>query len=313
MATWSGSTIARLRPDQELRGPNIPGFGIRAHENGATWFLAYQLASGRRRRLKLGSYPAIPLPEARKRAREARGRLEAGRREDPAGSAGSLTLLGAFQAYREKELDRFRSGSEMAKDLKRDLITGLGHRPLATINRTDLAVVLDKIKTRAAVQAKRVLQYTKAMFGRFVERSLIEQSPAVRLRKRTKEQPRDLVLTSDELAALWLACERDGTWFGALIHLLMLIGMRRGEPFAARLEPAGRRLTVVTTKQGTAPVVTLPRQAVAPAQRFLGDAVKDARVKSLGWSKRWLGLLKAAGLLAGSFCIHETFARPPSL
>jgi integrase len=303
MATMSASAIGKLRPGQELRDRSVPGFGIRAHESGASWFLAYQLANGQRRRLKLGSYPATLLPEARKRAREARGRLEAG--EDPAAADASLTLLDAFQAYREKELARFRSGAEMAKDLNRDLVASLGQRPLTSIGRTDLATVLDTVEARGPIQANRVLQYTKAMFRRFVERGLIEQSRASRLRERTRERPRERIAAPEELAALWQACDRDGTWFGALIQLLVLTGMRRGEPFAGRLEPTSRRLIIEATKQGIAHLVTLPTQAVEPAQRFLNDPVRAARVKSLGWSKRWPKLLRSAGLPTAAFRIHD--------
>lgn len=111
----------------------------------------------------------------------------------------------------------------------------LGARKLDQISRLDISLVLDRIQARAPVQANRVLQYTKAMFRRFVERGLIEVSPAVSLRKRTRERPRDRVLSDEETRSLWAACNIEGSCFGPPIQLLLLTGMRRSEPLIARV------------------------------------------------------------------------------
>ncbi|MEK0084197.1 tyrosine-type recombinase/integrase [Benzoatithermus flavus] len=309
------SKIASLQPGEELRDDALPGFGIRAHASGATWFLSYSLPTGQRRsgtakvatrrRLKLGTYPATTLAEARGRALEAKRQIDRG--EDPGAKPEVVTLQEAFGHYAKTYLARMKTGEAIEADLKRDLIASLGSRPLASITRADVAKVLDRVEARGPVMANRVLQYAKAMFGRFVERGLIEKSPVATLRKRVKETARDRVLSEEELKALWQACDIEGSWFGSFVEVLILTGMRRGEPLAAKVEgsPVPRVLVLDDPKQGVAHRVTLPRQAVPSATRLYRFCGHAREAKRLGWGTRWIKLLKLAGLHGSGITIHD--------
>jgi hypothetical protein len=60
----------------------LPGFGLRVTEKGAkSWTVLYRL-HGRLRRSTLGGYPALPLAEARDRARDVLREVDKG--NDPA-------------------------------------------------------------------------------------------------------------------------------------------------------------------------------------------------------------------------------------
>ncbi len=110
--------------------------------------------------------------------------------------------------------------------LQRDLVRVLGPGPLASITRRDLALVLDEVEGRGSpVAANRLLQYTKAMFTRLVERELLA-APAAGLRKRVRERTRNPVLTEADLIRVWAAAD-------AFVRLL-LTGLRRGELAGAR-------------------------------------------------------------------------------
>src|SRR4051794_29972352 len=61
------STTSR-RTDYFDHGANIPGFGLRAAPQHATWFLLYR-QHGRLVRYKVGTYPPMPLADARENAR----------------------------------------------------------------------------------------------------------------------------------------------------------------------------------------------------------------------------------------------------
>src|SRR5262245_43824229 len=55
----------------------------------------------------------------------------------------------------------------------------------------------------------------------------IEQNPVTYTNAPRKSEPRDRVLTRDEIAAVWKACRDDG--FGKIVRLLLLTGCRRQE------------------------------------------------------------------------------------
>ncbi|MGH6944571.1 MAG: tyrosine-type recombinase/integrase, partial [Geminicoccaceae bacterium] len=313
MARITDRSIRTLVHGQELRDGRLPGFGIRATCSGWTWFLTYQIATGSRRRPKVGTYPATELKEARARALRAVAEIERG--HDPADRRSNRpkpqTLKEAFAEYRSRRLNRLRSGKAMAAVLERDLIAALGGRPLGEITRRDVSFVLDEVEERGSpVTANRLLQYTKAMFNQFVERGLLETSPVERLSRRTKELPRDRVLSPDELRRLWQACEVVGYPFGPFVRLLILTGLRRQELASAQREVlAGRILTIGKTKTGASHSVTLPRQAM--------EIVRDLPRSGLlfrsrvtgggmsGYTKMRARLARAAGLNPRTFTLHD--------
>jgi integrase len=139
--------------------------------------------------------------------------------------------------------------------LQRDLVRVLGPRPLASITRRDLALVLDEVEGRGSpVAANRLLQYTKAMFTRLVERELLA-APAAGLRKRVRERTRNPVLTEADLIRVWAAAD-------AFVRLL-LTGLRRGELAGARRSDITDGVLAVRAKRGARHRVTLSRQALA--------------------------------------------------
>ena len=62
-----------------------------------------------------------------------------------------------------------------------------------------------------------------------MDRDIIASSPCAGVRPPTPEQSRDRVLADFELRNIWLAADRLGGPFGALVKLLMLTGQRRDE------------------------------------------------------------------------------------
>jgi len=246
----------------------------------------------------LGSYPATTLAAARARALDAKRQVEAG--EDPAAKPPLVALGDAFRDDVRLHLSKLKTGPALEADLRRNLIKVIGtNRDLRSITRADIAQAIDRLG--ATVAANRALQYIKALFARFVDRGLLEINPAATLRKRVKETSRDRVLSDLELAAVWEACGREGGWFGEFIRLLILTGMRRGEPLAGRFD--GSCITIDDPKQGRSHVVVLPRKAVLIAARLFAKRVRVR--KRLGWGKRWARLLWLASLEGAGITIHD--------
>lgn len=247
----------------------IPGFGLRVSTAGTkSWVLLYRHA-GRPRRLTLGRYPTLGLPEARAAAREALRMLEHGR--DPA-------TVKAEQARRDQQdtfdavvgqfIEKYakpknRSWAETDRLLRRELASQWGRRPIGSITRRDLNEALDAIVERGSpVVANRTLAAARKLFAWAVEREIIRVSPAAGLQAPARVESRDRVLADVELLVLWRCWE---SWpFGPLFRLLLLTGQREGEVARMRwsdLDLGGQALWVLpreTTKAGRQHVVPLP-------------------------------------------------------
>jgi hypothetical protein len=85
--TLTARYVDAVKPPASSRAEHwdasTPGFGLRVSASGRkSWVLMYR-HEGRLRRLTLGTYPALPLSEARERARDAIRHAAKG--GDPAG------------------------------------------------------------------------------------------------------------------------------------------------------------------------------------------------------------------------------------
>jgi len=83
---------------------NLTNFGIRVSCSGRkTWTIYYRF-HGRKRRLSLGTFPTVPLADARERARKALSRVADG--EDPATEKLLARQAGTFDELAEEYLQR---------------------------------------------------------------------------------------------------------------------------------------------------------------------------------------------------------------
>ena len=136
-----------------------------------------------------------------------------------------------------KELE-LKRGEYRAASLRvtRLYLTGGYFKPLhlmavATIGLADVALCLNAIERKSgSVTAGRARSALSSMFTWAAQQGLMGENPhnPVILSKRPKDsKPREHVLTDDELAAIWHACE-DGD-YGRIIRLAMLTACRREE------------------------------------------------------------------------------------
>jgi integrase len=252
----------------------LPGFGLRVTNKGAkSWTMLYRL-HGRLRRQTLGPYPALPLAEARDRAREVLHEISKG--NDPAAAKAEERRREAdlFQAVAAEFIERHakpnnRTWQRQDIDLKREFLPLWRDRPIAGIVKRDILEVLDKIADRTSPRrANRYLALLKKLFNWCAERGYVEISPAAYIKPLAKEVSRDRVLSDGELALVWRCCEALGWPFGPLFQLLMLTAQRLGEVSTIRwgdldLDNAMWSLPAATVKNGVANEVPLSEAAVA--------------------------------------------------
>ncbi|AEP10385.1 tyrosine-type recombinase/integrase [Micavibrio aeruginosavorus] len=225
--------IASIKADlkrQELWDLSLPGFGMRVAKGGQKTFFVMCRDKGRQRRISLGRYPIITLAEARDAARDKLRLISQGLSlEDKKPEV--MTVEQVFNNFielyaKKKNKDWQRTQARLANTL----IKEYGPLDIREITRENIIALLDKIVARnAPIQANRVLAGVSKFFKWCAERGYIENSPVLYISKPAKENPRDRVLSDDEVALIWGEADKMGYPFGSLLKILILTGQRKGE------------------------------------------------------------------------------------
>jgi integrase len=189
------------------------GLIVRVLPSGRIEFAIRYRIHGKRRRLKLGEYPAVTLATARKRARHAQSAIDNG--EDPARdrqaakAAPTDTVKALAKDYLKKHARKFkRSADEDERLLNVDVLPKWGERSVRELTRRDVRTLIDGIVERGApVMANRVLALVRKVLNFAVDHDWIEANPAARITKPTREVSRERVLTDDEIHRLWRVLE----------------------------------------------------------------------------------------------------------
>jgi len=224
------------------------GFGLRLSATGVqSWVVitrSLQAGAWKQQRVTLGSYPALSLAQARKKATDAIAAAKKG--DDPAAAVkAERTALvdnsrNTFGTVRTEFLEKYRGRQnrrpapstlrEMTRVLSADAFDGWTDTPMANLAKRDVLDILDAIVERGAeTMANRTLAYLKLLFGWAANRGIIETDPTAGIKKPGHETSRDRVLSLDELRIIWQATESDHTQFNSIVRLLLLTGARLRE------------------------------------------------------------------------------------
>jgi integrase len=236
-------TQPRTTP-QEIWDQQLRGFGCRASKQGVVSFFAMRRPRGSDRsvRIKVGDFPAMPLSEARQRARAVLMEMQDG--VDPrarkaaearaAAAEKASTFANVAEAFISRHIATKRTARTIERLIRRELISRWGERPIIDISRADVVAMVDEIVARGTPEAARqAFTYARRLFGWAVPRYGLEHAPtdhlsltdligAKRVRKR--------VLSNLEIALLWRATEGpEASYYGPFARLLLLFGVRRDE------------------------------------------------------------------------------------
>lgn len=224
----------------ELWDAALPGFGIRISAAGRkTWQVMYRV-DGRKRRLTLGTFPALTISLARDAAKALLAEVAKG--NDPAAQRASMRgSAPTFEQFAQAYLDRYakrrkRTWREDQAAIARDLLPVWGYRAVDTIGRRDVIAVIETINERGhGHAANRRLSLLRTMFAWGVEVAMVPATPVVGVEGPVSEAPRQRVLDRNEIAALWQAWETMAWPFGVLFKLLLLTAQRRNQVANLRL------------------------------------------------------------------------------
>ncbi len=252
----------------------LSGFGLRVTTNGIKSFFVRFRMHNKTQRITLGKYPTLSLADARNLAQEkmrmaADGALEPER---------DLTVEEAYDLFLELYAKIRNKDWRISNSRMKKFIVRYGNVKLTDIKRRDLIAHLDMLVADGTpTQANRVHSALSKFMNWCVERDYLEFSPCHGVKKPAKENPRDRVLTGDELFKVWSECQNLSYPFGSLFLILILTAQRRGEVSGMRWDELDFKNKVWTipkerAKNGKAHMVPLSDEAIKILQsvpRFL--------------------------------------------
>ena len=290
--TITDATAKRLKAPKEGQvdhfDSSLPGLALRASSSGRkTWVYFYRI-SGKLRRMSFDVYPAMSVSAAHSKWLEARDLVQAGSDPARAAVAGATDFRGVAGEWLRRDQSGNRTHDLIKRALEREVLPHWGHREIADIKRRDVLDLIDGIADRGTViMARRIHGHLHRLFRWSVGRGIIEQNPMQDLPKPGSETRRDRVLTDNELAEVWRACDALGS-YGHALRLLILTGARREEIGKLRwseITAEGIELEGARTKNGEARIIPLSTAARAIIQSLphTGDFVFTAGLPD--WSR----------------------------
>ena len=198
-----------------------------------TWYVFYK--KGRTsRRVKLGSWPALTLHQARQLARETRVAIET-HGADPAHERQQardvFTVGDMAKVYIEQHAKPHKkSWRDDQQRLDRYVLPAWRSRPVTAITRTDVHALLDQISGDGKpVQANRVQALVSKMWNVAIDRGHVETNPCYRMTRPATETARVQTLSDDQLRDLWASLEAQPGNPADALKLRLLTGQRGGE------------------------------------------------------------------------------------
>ena len=232
----------------------LRGFGYRmrigAHGKVLKSFICQYKRPGGSRRMTLDSGGALNAEQARAEAKKILGAVALG--QDPQADKTNRSdkdrhtlrsVIDQYLASKKSEvrprtftaIEGYLTGSSSAKRPRRSSRTSrssfksLHSMPIDTITRRDVAACITAIKNKSgAATAGAARAALSAFFVWAIGEGLAETNPVIGTNKPETNGSRERVLSDDELARVWRACD-DGSEHSAVVKMLILTGCRRQE------------------------------------------------------------------------------------
>jgi integrase len=263
-----------------------PGFGLRVSAGGRKAWVAMYRHGNVKRRLTIGTYPALSLADAREKAAVAHHAVQYSG-ADPATAKKAERAAETFAELAHDYIERHakRHKRSWRKDLlilEKDALSRFGKRKAKDIVRRDIITMLDEIVSRGApIQANRTLEIIRKLFNWAVARDILGANPCYRVPKPSNENRSDRVLSEEEIRAVWLALAAETPMTAATVKLRLLTAQRGGEVLAMRWDQISSgwwTIPAEIAKNGMAHRVPLS----APVLRLLDE------VHPLGKGSEWV-------------------------
>jgi integrase len=230
--------------DREIHWDSgLGGFGLMVTEQGhKSWVYQYRNRAGESRRITIKGAPnakelltVLSLDKARKEARGYIGEVVRGGDPAAARRAKKSHSVTTLKTVAEDYLRRqpHRSTGPWRANLERLVYPTLGNRPIEAFNgkRAPLIALIDDVKSeRGPGMAKVIRTSLSAIFNWHAGRVDGFSNPLVRgVAAPDKYQPRDRILSDDELVRVMRAAETFPAPWGHYVRFLLLTACRKAE------------------------------------------------------------------------------------
>ena len=218
----------------------LSGFGVRAHHNGRKSYFVRYTADGSRRRMTLGTYPALCLADARDKAKVVLGRVARG--EDPQAEKVADREAETFGELAAEYLERHakpnkRRWKEDERVIRAELLPVWKRRKAKNIGRRDVSEVLDTIVARGSpIMANRTKALISKILNFGISRDVVEYNPCTAVPMPAKESQRERVLTEEEIRAFWRALDGLEPVLASTFKMRLLTAQRGSEVLSMRWE-----------------------------------------------------------------------------
>ncbi|EIG63469.1 site-specific integrase [Bradyrhizobium sp. WSM1253] len=216
--------------------PDLPSFGVRLRPGKASYVVQYRVGIEQRRK-SLGDVRKVNLEDARGIARKRFAQIELGidpdaeeekRRVDQASDA--QTFEKAVELYLEAQKPRVRPNTYIAEEryLRRHC-QPIQRKPVSKVSFEEIASLLRAlVRDHGPTSAARARGALLAFFSWCMRQGLAKANPVIGTENPIRgKEPRDRVLTDEEIRIIWRNCLDDD--FGKIVRLLLLTACRRDE------------------------------------------------------------------------------------
>ena len=235
---FSDKYLASLKPKEKpYKIREAKGFALEVLPTGTKTFLFIYEVSGKRKQLRLGTYPLTSLADARKKYNDAVEAIYLGESLVPEvipESPVELTFLELIHKY----IGSCSHNTKVWVDSKestllKKLVEWHG-RPISSITRREAYAIVDKELEVGVGAAGHLLRTARAMFEYAVEREYVVGSPFSKLRKgipSLKAKARTRFLNENEIPIVWKGIKTCGFSDEAkrLLLTILVTAQRPGE------------------------------------------------------------------------------------
>jgi integrase len=232
---------------------------------GTKAFRVLTYRNGRPHSVKLGTYPAMTVKEARAKARTY---WENPKQFEEQAAVGTFKEIAENWFKRHVEANKLRSAGELRRHLVKYIYPKWAGTKFIEIRRREVNELLDHIADdHGRYQADAVLATLRSIMAWHQSRDDNYVSPIVRMMQRNKaKQARNRILNDNEIRRVWEACTDINGTFGAMIKLLLLTAQRKTKVTTMRWDDISSdgEWTIRTERRekGTGDKLKLPQLAL---------------------------------------------------